>query len=76
MCSNPVRSPRTLVALVLAAMFAAACSPASGESGSTMSSPAGPSPSPSPGPELTKLEQAQLHLKHLVFIVQENRSFD
>jgi phospholipase C len=76
MCSNPVRPPRTLVALVLAAMFAAACSPASGESGSTTSSPAGPSPSPSPGPELTKLEQAQLHLKHLVFIVQENRSFD
>ena len=74
MCSNPVRPPRTLVALVLAAMLAAACSPASGESGSTTSSPAGPSPSP--GPELTKLEQAQLHLKHLVFIVQENRSFD
>ena len=76
MCSNPVRPPRTLVALVLAAMLAAACSPASAESGSTTSSPAGPSPSPSPGPELTKLEQAQLHLKHLVFIVQENRSFD
>ena len=76
MCSNPVRPPRTLVALVLAAMLAAACSPASGESGSTTSSPAGPSPAPSPGPELTKLEQAQLHLKHLVFIVQENRSFD
>ena len=76
MCSNPVRPPRTLVALVLAAMLAAACTPASGESGSTTSSPAGPSPAPSPGPELTKLEQAQLHLKHLVFIVQENRSFD
>jgi phospholipase C len=76
MCSNPVRPPRTLVALVLAAMLAAACSPASGESGSTTSSPGGPSPAPSPGPELTKLEQAQLHLKHLVFIVQENRSFD
>ena len=76
MCSKPVRPPRTLVALVLAAMLAAGCSPASGESGSTTSSPAGPSPPPSPGPELTKLEQAQLHLKHLVFIVQENRSFD
>jgi phospholipase C len=76
MCSNPVRPPRTLVALVLAAMLAAACSPASGESGSTTSSPGGPSPAPSPGPELTKLEQARLHLKHLVFIVQENRSFD
>jgi phospholipase C len=74
MRSNPVPPPGTLVALVLAAMLAAACSPASGESGSTTSSPAGPAPSP--GPELTKLEQAQLHLKHLVFIVQENRSFD
>ena len=71
---EPGSPPRTLVALVLAAMLAAACNPASGESGSTKSSPAGPSPSP--GPELTKLEQAQLHLKHLVFIVQENRSFD
>ena len=73
---EPGSPPRTLVALVLAAMLAAGCSPASGESGSTTSSPAGPSPAPSPGPELTKLEQAQLHLKHLVFIVQENRSFD
>jgi len=76
MPSNPIRPPRTLVALVLAAMLAAACSPASGGTGSTTSSPAGPSPSPSPVPDLTKLEQAQLHLKHLVFIVQENRSFD
>jgi phospholipase C len=75
MPSNPVRPPWILVALILAAMLAAACS-ASGETGSTTSSPAGPSPSPSPGPDLTKLEQAQLHLKHLVFIVQENRSFD
>jgi phospholipase C len=56
-------------------MLAAACS-TSGETGSTTSSPAGPSPSPSLGPDLTQLEQAQLHLKHLVFIVQENRSFD
>jgi phospholipase C len=76
MRSNPVRPPRTLVALVLAAMLAAACSLASGETGSPTPSSAGPSTSPSPGPELTKLEQAQLHLKHLVFIVQENRSFD
>jgi phospholipase C len=75
MPSNPVRTPWILVALLLAAMLAAACS-TSGETGSTTSSPAGPSPSPSPGPDLTQLEQAQLHLKHLVFIVQENRSFD
>ena len=76
MPSNHVRPPRTLVALVLAAMLAAACSTASGETGSPTSSPAGPSSSPSSGPELTTLEQARLHLKHLVFIVQENRSFD
>jgi phospholipase C len=75
MPSNLVRTPWILVALLLAAMLAAACS-TSGETGSTTSSPAGPSPSPSPGPDLTQLEQAQLHLKHLVFIVQENRSFD
>jgi phospholipase C len=81
MPSNPVRPPRTLVALILVAMLAAACSAASGESGeagSTLSRSAGPStsPSPSPGPELTKLERARLNIKHLVFIVQENRSFD
>ena len=76
MPSNPVRPPWILVGLLLAAMLAAACSPASGETGSTPSSPATASPTPSLGPDLTKLEQAQLHLKHLVFIVQENRSFD
>lgn len=76
MRSNPVRPPRTLVALVLAAVLAAACSADSGETGSPTSSSAGPSSSSSSGPELTKLEQARLNLKHLVFIVQENRSFD
>ncbi|MGZ8567243.1 MAG: alkaline phosphatase family protein [Actinomycetota bacterium] len=76
MRSNPVRPPRTVVALVLAAMLAAACSADSGETGSAKSSSAGPSSSSSSGPELTKLEQARLNLKHLVFIVQENRSFD
>ena len=76
MRSNPVRPPRTLVALVLAAVLAAACSAVSGETGSATSSSAGPSSSPATGPELTKLEQARLNLKHLVFIVQENRSFD
>jgi phospholipase C len=34
------------------------------------------SASATPGTDLTKLEQAQEHLKHLIFIVQENRSFD
>ena len=57
-------------------MLAAACTSASGLTGPTPSGTAGPSGSPSPGPDLTKLEQAKEHLKHLVFIVQENRSFD
>ena len=53
--------------------IAAACTAASGRTGQTSPTPTG---SPSPGPVLTKLEQAKEHLKHLVFIVQENRSFD
>jgi phospholipase C len=78
MSATPLRPHRTRVALVIVAMIAAACSAASSETGSPASSPAGPSgsPSPSPGPELTKLEKARLNIKHLVFIVQENRSFD
>ena len=79
MRSNPARPRLLVVALVLAAMLAAACTAASGRTGQTSPTPtstAGPSGSPSPGPVLTKLEQAKEHLKHLVFIVQENRSFD
>jgi phospholipase C len=57
-------------------MLAAACTEASGQTGATPTGTAGPSGSPSPGPDQTKLEQAKEHLKHLVFIVQENRSFD
>jgi phospholipase C len=33
-------------------------------------------PTGATSPPQTKLEQAQAHLKHLIFIVQENRSFD
>src|SRR5215218_6083340 len=66
---NLARPRPLLVALVLAAMLAAAFTAASGGT-------AGSSGSPSPAPDLTKLEQAKAHLKHLVFIVQENRSFD
>ena len=73
MRSNPARPRLLLVALVLAAMLAAACTEASGRTGQTSPTPTG---SPSPSPVLTKLEQAKEHLKHLVFIVQENRSFD
>src|SRR5215207_11293503 len=69
MRSNLARPRPLLVALVLAAMLAAACTAASGGT-------AGSSGSPSPVPDLTLLEQAKAHLKHLVFIVQENRSFD
>src|SRR4029450_10343147 len=76
MRSHHARPRPLLVALVLAAVLAAACPAASGQTGPTPTGTAGPSGSPSPGPEQTKLEQAKAHLKHLVFIVQENRSFD
>src|SRR6266511_1785522 len=76
MRSNPARPRLLLVALVLATLLAAACTEASGEPSSTPTGTAAPSGSPSPGPDLTKLEQAKANLKHLVFIVQENRSFD
>jgi phospholipase C len=42
-----------------------------GAAGSTV-----PTTSPSPTEQLTRLQQAQVHIKHLIFIVQENRSFD
>jgi len=49
--------------------------PATG--GTPTATAASPEEGASPEPErLTKLEQAQAHLKHLIFIVQENRSFD
>jgi len=83
MSRTPPGTCRAVVALALVASFAASCTATSGgtvdpPSGPT-SSPAGSpsalaSPSPEPGP--TKLELAREHLKHLVFIVQENRSFD
>jgi phospholipase C len=72
---RPTRPRQTL--LVLAVVLLAACSAASGEPGRAGPSAAGPSGSASPSEgDLTKLERARLHLKHLVFIVQENRSFD
>jgi phospholipase C len=33
-------------------------------------------PAQAPSQRLTRLDRAQTHLKHLIFIVQENRSFD
>ena len=73
---SPARPRPILIAFALAAMLAAACTSASGLTGPTPSGTAGPSGTPSPGPNLSQLEQAKEHLKHLVFIVQENRSFD
>jgi phospholipase C len=54
---------------------------AAGCSGAASEGPAARSPRPSastppPTVHLTRLQQAQGHLRHLVFIVQENRSFD
>lgn len=81
---------RWLAALALSMLVAAACTAAAGERGGSIGSTKGSSDgsgpasitssgasSPaSPGTQPTKLEQAREHLKHLVFIVQENRSFD
>ena len=82
------RTPAALVLAASVALVAAACSEpraigaASGEDpsgGSPSPSPSG-SASPAPGSasdrELTKLEQARQHIEHVIFIVQENRSFD
>ncbi len=73
------RPRRTWLALLgTLALAAAACSvpPASGASVSPASTgPTGASGSPSPAPS-TKLERAREKIEHLIFIVQENRSFD
>lgn len=67
-----------LVGMVLAAaLIAAACSSSSAEP--SRSAPATPSTQAvpeAPASALSKLDQAKAHLKHLIFIVQENRSFD
>jgi phospholipase C len=71
-----------LTGLVLL-LIAASCS----ESATSPQRNAAPSPGSSPtgdpaavtgddGEDLTKLEAAKEHLEHLIFIVQENRSFD
>ncbi|HYX80588.1 MAG TPA: alkaline phosphatase family protein [Actinomycetota bacterium] len=71
------RRSRFLAVALLAALVTAACS----SGGSSLPKATGPTaatgtPSPSPTPQLTKLEQAQAHIEHVIFIVQENRSFD
>ena len=59
---------RPLAAAITVALLLVACSQGVGPSGT---GPSGPS-----GGGTTKLQRAREHLKHLVFIVQENRSFD
>src|SRR5919204_438508 len=71
------RRSRFLAVALLAALVPGACS----SGGSSLPTAPGPTaatdtPSPSPTPQLTKLEQAQAHIEHVIFIVQENRSFD
>jgi phospholipase C len=74
--SGPLRRTLFLALLAVMALVAAACrtSTPSGSGGPT-SAPS-PNASPSSAAQPTRLEQAKDHLKHLVFIVQENRSFD
>src|SRR5438105_4862264 len=71
------RALRREVLLALTTLLASsfvACSQASSATHPT-SDPSSKS-TPSPTMHLTELQQAQAHLKHLVFIVQENHSFD
>jgi phospholipase C len=77
----PARPLRRLLALAL--LLAAACTSASSAIGSAPTASTTPSPTPpgpsragSPGADLTKLERAREQIEHLIFIVQENRSFD
>jgi phospholipase C len=78
---------RTLRAASALLLLAAACSVAAeGDTGSDDGATAAPTSaapapsatgsSPAPAERDTRLEQAQDHLQHLIFIVQENRSFD
>ncbi|HJS27243.1 MAG TPA: alkaline phosphatase family protein [Actinomycetota bacterium] len=79
---------RTIAAFALVASLALGCTAASRGPGDSPTGAETPDPresptgsttaatSPSEEPELTKLELARTHLEHLVFIVQENRSFD
>jgi len=75
MIAARLRTSRLLSALATLTL-AAACSAASGEVSRPTVQPATPTVSPTPAAELTRLELAREHLKHVVFIVQENRSFD
>ena len=66
-----------LALLTAVALIAVACSEPNANGAPTVSRTAPSEPAaPSPETTLTKVEQAREHIEHLIFIVQENRSFD
>ena len=69
---------RLVVALASFTVLAAACGNGGDADPAAPSTPTATSVSPSAAPteQRTKVELAQQHLQHLIFIVQENRSFD
>jgi phospholipase C len=69
------RTPRTGIALA-ALVLAAACSVASSDALEPTAPLAGSSDAAQGGGQPGQLELAREHLQHVVFIVQENRSFD
>ena len=70
-------SLRALAALVVLAVLAAACTETVAVGATTpTASPSMPAETAAPAGDLSKLDQARQHLEHLIFIVQENRSFD
>jgi phospholipase C len=74
-----VKTRRLLPFVLLGALalLAAACSqPSANGAVSSTSAAASPAASPSPSGPPSRLEQAKAHIEHLIFIVQENRSFD
>jgi phospholipase C len=84
--ARPTRDRSLVAALASVALLAAACSTASDAAPNRAGFPrtpavdastaiASPEPTAARGP-LTRLERAKTNLKHLIFIVQENRSFD
>jgi phospholipase C len=72
-----MRARPLFAAAFLSALTAAACSAGSAATPSTRAPTGATAATISPSPtQLTKLERAQAHIKHVIFIVQENRSFD
>ena len=69
---------RTLALVALACLLGVACStrPTPDRASPSAGSGAATRPSSTSGTAATKLDLAREHLEHLIFIVQENRSFD